>query len=411
MEQFLNLETGSGVILLGSAVLALVLANSPLGPLYKDLIYFPIAIGWAGFELKMSLNHWVNDGLMAVFFFVVGLEIKRELVVGSLSSRKLAVLPFMAALGGMIAPACIYVSFNLGEKSLVGWAIPMATDIAFAVGVLAFLSKQVPLSLKIFLLALATIDDLGAVLVIAGVYSSNISGFWLSLSGLFVLCVLCFKHFNIQKLTAYFILGVGLWFCVYKSGVHATVAGVILGLITPVRSLLRKKEIDEQSEKFIPNDQPVKGLLEYGRYIQSPAQFLIDWLHLPVSFIIMPLFAFFNSGLVFDESFSFEQFSSSPVTYGILLGLVLGKPLGIFLFSWLSVKLQWAEWPEGVRPCHIWGVGFLAGIGFTMALFISHLSMQFDPVLENFSKVSIFSASLIAGVVGFIILSRFGKRN
>lgn len=413
IERFLNLEANSGFILLGAAILALIFANSSLWPFYQTLLDWPLSFHFGEFTFKMSLYHWVNDGLMVIFFFLVGLEIKKELIIGSLSSKQKAVLPFMAALGGMVVPACIYLMFNISKESAIGWAIPMATDIAFAVGVLTFLSRQVPFSLKIFLLALATIDDLGAVLVIASFYSENISGFWLSLSGIFIFFVFYLKHLQVQKWIFYVFLGVGLWFCVYNSGIHATIAGVILGLMTPVRPLLKKKDIKTKLEKFILHSElstlSVEDVRKTLRKLQSPAQLLIDILHKWVSFFIMPVFAFFNSGLRFDEHFSFSQFSLSSVTQGIFLGLVVGKPLGIFLFSWFSVQRKWTTWPEGVRPFHILGVGFLAGIGFTMALFISHLSMKFDPVLETFSKVSILSASLLAGIIGFIVLFLHGK--
>ena len=237
IERFLALQTSSGILLLGSAVMALICANTFLKDWYKGFLHFPISIGFGNFLLEMSLHHWVNDGLMVIFFFVVGLEIKRELVGGSLSSRQSAFLPFMAALGGMIVPALYStLSFNTSQESIVGWGIPMATDIAFAVGVLAFI-LNIPLSLKVFLLALATIDDLGAVLVIASFYSSELSGFWISVSGLVVFLTFCFKQLRVYSYLIYLILGVILWFAILKSGIHATIAGVILGLMTPARPL------------------------------------------------------------------------------------------------------------------------------------------------------------------------------
>ena len=415
IERFLALQTSSGILLLGSAVLALICANTPLKLWYTNLLHFPISIGFGNFLLEMSLHHWVNDCLMVIFFFVVGLEIKRELVGGSLSSRKEAFLPFMAALGGMIVPALIYLSFNASQESVVGWGIPMATDIAFAVGVLAFV-LNVPLSLKIFLLALATIDDLGAVLVIASFYSSELSGFWISLSGLTVFLIFCFKQLRIHSYLIYLLLGVILWFAILKSGIHATIAGIILGLMTPARPLSsRKSDVDEGLKQLTSINQPTTYQLEKMamklRSLQSPAQLLIDRLHGLVSFVIMPIFAFCNSGLKFDAEFSFSDFSSSSIFYGIFLGLFVGKPIGIFLFSWISVHLKWAQWPAHVRPFHILGVGCLAGIGFTMALFISSLSLNYNPVLENYSKASIFLASLLSGILGFLILFFYGKKD
>ena len=415
IERFLALQTSSGILLLGSAILALICANTPLKSWYTNLLHFPISIGFGNFLLEMSLHHWVNDGLMAIFFFVVGLEIKRELIGGSLSSRREAFLPFIAALGGMVVPALIYIAFNTSQESIVGWGIPMATDIAFAIGVLAFV-LNIPLSLKIFLLALATIDDLGAVLVIASFYSSELSGFWISVSGIVVFLTFCFRQLRVHSYLIYLLLGVILWFAILKSGIHAAIAGVILGLMTPARPLFsRKSDVDEELKQLISKNQPTTYQLEKTaqrlRSLQSPAQMLIDRLHGLVSFVIMPIFAFCNSGLSFDANFSFTDFSSSSIFHGIFLGLFVGKPLGIFLFSWISVRLKWAQWPAHVRPFHILGVGCLAGIGFTMALFISSLSLNYSPILENYSKASIFLASLLSGIVGFLILFFYGKKD
>ena len=415
IERFLALQTSSGILLLGSALLALICANTFLRDWYDSFLHFPISIGLGNFLLEMSLHHWVNDGLMVIFFFVVGLEIKRELVGGSLSSRKSAFLPFMAALGGMIVPALLYISFNASQESIVGWGIPMATDIAFAVGVLAFI-LNIPLSLKVFLLALATIDDLGAVLVIASFYSSELSGFWISIAGLVVFFIFCFKQLRVHSYFVYLFLGGVLWFALLKSGIHATIAGVVLGLMTPARPLFsRKSDVNEELKGLIDKSQPTTYQLEKTaqklRRLQSPAQMLIDRLHGLVSFFIMPIFAFCNSGLHFSANFSFADFYESPVFDGIFLGLFVGKPLGIFLFSWFAVRCKWANWPVNVHPVHILGVGCLAGIGFTMALFISSLSLSYNPVLENYSKASIFLASLLSGVLGFLILFFYGKKN
>ena len=415
IERFLTLQVSSGIVLMISAGIALICANTPLYETYMDILHYPVSIGLGENALKMDLHHWVNDGLMVIFFFVVGLEIKKELAVGFLSSRKEAILPFIAALGGMFVPALIYIAFNMSQESIVGWGIPMATDIAFALGVLAFVSKSIPLSLKIFLLALATIDDLGAVLVIASFYSSNISGEWLSFSGMIVFLIFCFKKLHVRNYLTYFILGLALWFTILKSGVHSTVAGVILGLMTPVEPVSSQSNLKEDLKKLIEEKklnstyylEQVKKKLQS---LQSPAQMLIDRLHHFVSFGVMPVFAFFNSGLRLGEGFVFSEFLSKPVAYGIFLGLLLGKPIGIFLFSWVAVQMKWAKWPKGVLPIHILGVGFLAGIGFTMALFISSLSFSYDSDIENYSKAAIFLASLMAGVFGYFILF-FTKEN
>lgn len=303
IERFLKLQSSSGIVLLASAVLALVFANSPLSSFYESLLKFPISVGIGSFVLEMSLHHWVNDGLMVIFFFVVGLEIKRELVIGSLSSKSEALLPFAAALGGMIVPALIYVFYNVSQESIIGWGVPMATDIAFAIGVLAFASRHVPLTLKIFLLALATIDDLGAVLVIALFYSTDISGFWFSLAGMVVFLTFCFKQMRVNSYLVYMILGTFLWFFIYKTGVHTTITGVILGLMAPVRHLrIRKSKVNEELHRLIDTEQPssyeIEKVKRMLRDLQPPTQFLIDKLHLFVSFFAMPVFAFLTQDCI-----------------------------------------------------------------------------------------------------------------
>ena len=320
----------------------------------------------------------------------------------------------MAALGGMIVPALVYVVLNYSQETISGWGIPMATDIAFAVGILAFLSGRAPLSLKIFLLALATIDDLGAVLVIASFYSSDISWFWISMSFAVVLFIFCLKQFRVQSYWVYMIAGAGLWFVILKSGVHATIAGVILGLMTPARAFCAQNLSEERDEPLLPPGQTADSLELVKQKLEGlrpPAQFLIDRLHHFVSFFVMPVFAFFNSGLDFRGGISMRELPENSAVQGIFLGLVIGKPAGIFLFSWVSVHFRFARWPQGAGPAHILGVGCLAGIGFTMALFISGLSLGYDTMLENYAKASIFLASLASGVLGFMILYFFSGKN
>ena len=409
IERFLKLQSSSGIVLILSALLALVMANSPLSSFYNSLLYTPVGIGIGSFFLEMTLHHWVNDGLMVIFFFVVGLEIKRELSIGTLSSKSEALLPFVAALGGMIIPALIYITFNYSQESVIGWGIPMATDIAFAVGILAFVSRHIPFALKIFLLAVATIDDLGAILVIAFFYSTDISGFWISLAGLVTFVTFCFKQMRVNSYLVYSILGIILWYFIYQTGIHATITGVILGLMAPVRHLnVRKSKVNEKLQSLIQKENPSTYEIERTkrmlRDLQSPAQFLIDRLHLFVSFFVMPAFAFFNSGLYLGSGLSFSEVFSNSIFKGVFLGLLIGKPLGVFLFSWLAVKIKWANWPSLVTPQMILGAGFLSGIGFTMSLFISHLSLSFNDSLETYSKSAIFLASLIAGLIGYFIL-------
>ena len=416
IERFLKLQISSGIVLLFATLLALFIANSSFYEAYKSLLHYPLSIGIGDYTLKMSLHHWINDGLMVIFFFLVGLELKREIVIGSLSSKKEIFLPLVAAFGGMVVPALIYTFFNINSPTIVGWGIPMATDIAFALGILAFVSRQVPLTLKIFLLALATIDDLGAILVIAFFYSEQISGFWLGVGALTVFLTFSFRQLRVQNLLVYIVCGMILWFAILNSGIHATIAGVILGLLAPVRPFLNKKKekINEKLQQLISEKKPSTYQLEETRnllsYLRSPAQFLIDYLHRFVIFFVVPVFAFFNSGVNFGDQFNTNDFLSSPVFSGIFLGLLIGKPLGVFFFSWVAVKMKWTQWPAQVLPIHILGIGFLAGIGFTMALFISSLSLDYDMVLSSYSKTSIFLASLLAGIVGFGILKFYGKK-
>lgn len=384
IERFLHLEASSGILLLLSTILALMIANSDLRNFYQSFIQWSFSLDLGLLHLQMSLQEFVNDVLMTIFFFVVGLEIKRELAVGSLSTKKEALFPVSAAIGGMLIPALFYLYFNFSKESIVGWGIPMATDIAFALGVLSFISKKIPLTLKIFLLSLATIDDLGAIIIIATVYSSQISSVWLLLSLLTIFAIFSFRKLQIKNSLLYFTLGVLLWFFIHESGIHSTIAGVILGLLTPAKP----SSLNEP----------------------SPAQSLIDQLHLWVSLIIMPIFAFVNSGIFLDSQFVFAHLVSSPVTQGVFVGLIIGKPLGIFITSWLSVKLKWTSLPKDVSYLDILGIGLLAGIGFTMAFFISNLSVGFNSQWHTYSKIAILSASLLAGVLGYMVLYFSNRR-
>lgn len=351
-QRFFRLEAASGVVLLGAALLALGWANS----LYQD----GYRVLWRQSLFGMNLHHWINDGLMAIFFFVVGLEIKREIVSGELSSRKKAMLPAAAALGGMIVPALIYSVINWGEPTIKGWGIPMATDIAFAIGVLSLLGNRVPASLKVFLTALAIVDDLGAVLVIALFYTDQIAWTYLlfGLGLLGALYVLSRRGFSVTAV--YLAVGLIVWLTFLKSGVHATVTGVLLAVVIP-------SKIGEQ--------------LEHA-------------LHPWVSFLIMPIFALANAG-VSIQSTSVIQ----PVGLGIIAGLVLGKQVGITLFSWLAVKLKLALLPDGVRWRQVYGVGWLGGIGFTMSLFIASLAFGEASAIDV-AKLGIIIASVTAGVIG-----------
>lgn len=371
IEKFLKTESAAGFILAACAVLAMTIANSSLSTKYFQLLHFSI--------FGLSVQHWINDGLMAIFFFVIGMEIKKEIIIGELSTLKKAALPIAAAIGGMIFPAFIYFYFNPENPDLRGWGIPMATDIAFALGVLVLFGKRVPLSLKIFLLALAIVDDLGAILVIAFFYTKEIRIQGLGLAGLGLGLMLFIRNFGIRSYSVYLILGVATWLGVLFSGVHATVAGVIIGILTP---------------------------LSFPRAKGSPAEYspldeLVHRLHPWVSFAIMPIFALANAGLSIRE-LDLSQIIYSPIFQGVTLGLIIGKPMGIVLFSAVAVLLGLAELPSGLRWKHIVGVSFLGGIGFTMALFISNLALM--PEQEVYSKVGILGGSLIAAVFGGILL-------
>ncbi len=403
-ERFFRMEAGAGIFLLVAAILALLWANSPYSELYNKILHHRLGIYIGGFSLSFSLHHFVNDALMAIFFFVVGLEIKRELIVGELASPKKAGLPVFAALGGMVIPALCYFVFNPQGPAQAGWGIPMATDIAFAVGVLSLLSKRVPFSLKVFLLALAIVDDLGAVLVIAVFYSQEIYTRFLALSGLTIFIIFCAGKAGVKNMAFYLFAGICLWFFVLKSGVHSTVAGVILGLMCPARN---RKELKWEGIRALSAPTSYKSSKKLSRkirFLYSPAHRLIEDLHPYVAWIIMPVFAFFNAGVEFKSGFSFAEFGSHPVSLGILFGLLFGKPLGILLFCFLAVRLKLAVYPSGFNRRRLVGVSFLAGIGFTMALFISHLAFYSQPELAVYSKLGILIASLLALLTGLVIL-------
>jgi NhaA family Na+:H+ antiporter len=387
IESFLKLESASGLLLMGVTAFTLVLANSPLYFLYQHIIELPIGLSFGENAFIKTFHHWVNDGLMVIFFFVVGLEIKRELIQGELSTPQKAILPMIAALGGMIFPATFYAFFNHSGPGASGWGIPMATDIAFAVGVLTLLGKRVPFSLKIFLLALAIADDLGAVLVIALFYTDHISLNFLGAAfGTFVLTHY-FNRWGVKSFFVYTILGVIAWFTILKSGVHSTIAGVILGLMTPIQ------KVDH---------------IVYGQI--SPLEHLLHSLHPWVSFVIMPIFAFTNAG-VRIEGIAFSDLFREPVSLGIILGLFLGKPMGVFIFTYSAVKMGFAKLPDNFKLSHLISVGCLAGIGFTMALFVSHLALQSGQNLETFSKLGILLASVMSALVGFFFLFLSTKKS
>ena len=371
--RFINHEATAGLILVVAAAFALVVTNIGYAETYDHFLELPVSIQIGGIGLDKTLIHWINDGLMAIFFFLVGLEIKREVLQGNLSSREQITLPAMAALGGMAVPALIYAYFNWGTASIGGWAIPAATDIAFALGALALIGSRVPLSLKVFLLTLATLDDLGAILIIAVFYTSDLSLIGLGLAGAAFACLVILNRMKVDRTAPYIFFGIAMWVFVLKSGVHATLAGVALAMAVP---LLRK---------------------DGSNFIHA----LEDGLHPYVKFLILPLFAFANAGIPL-EGFSLATLSS-PLPLGITAGLVLGKPLGILLAVIACVSLGFAKLPERATWTHVIGVGYLAGIGFTMSLFIGTLAFE-TPAQIDAVRVGVIAGSIISMLLGLMIL-------
>lgn len=374
---FFRWESASGLILLASAVLALVLANTSwgIGRYFPAVWELPLRLGIDKFAVEKSLLHWINDGLMTVFFLLVGLELKREVLTGQLASFRQATLPIFGALGGMLMPALLFTLFNHGTDTAGGWGIPMATDIAFALAVLQLLGSRVPLGLKVFLTALAIVDDLGAVLVIAGFYTNDLHVSFLLLALGTWASLLLLHKLGVRALLLYLVLGGVLWYFMLESGIHATLAGVMLAVAIPSR------------------DSAVGT---------SPALRLEQGLHGVVAFGIVPLFAFANTSLVVDASV-FGQLRS-PLGLGILMGLALGKPVGIGLLTWGAVRLGWATLPAGVSWRQLWGAGVLAGIGFTISLFITLLALGEQSTGEAVAKLAILLASLLAGSLGYVFL-------
>ena len=373
---FFKLEAASGLVLLFSAIIALVISNSDLAELYFSTLNKYLFIGINNFGLKLSVIHWINDALMAIFFFFFTLEIKREFLQGELSNIKQALLPIIAAVGGMLVPALFYVFVNLGDsETLNGWAIPSATDIAFSLGVLSLLGKRVPLSLKVFLTALAIIDDLGAIVIIALFYSGDLSIKYLSLMLLAFILLLLINKFNIKKFLPYLIVGLFLWDFTHNSGIHATIAGVLLAMTIPHR----KKEKDF-------------SLLIKIEHAISPY----------VAFGIMPLFAFANAGVSL-EGLSFASLLDK-VPLGIVLGLFLGKQLGVFIFSYASIKLKIAQMPNNTSWYNFYGVGVLTGIGFTMSLFVGNLAFVENMQYMDGVKIGVLTGSLLSTLFGYFLI-------
>ena len=378
-REFFRSEQIGGIILIISVIISLSIANSALGKSFEKLLSVELGYSSSNLQLEYSLSQWINDGLMAIFFLLIGLEIKREIIEGELSSARKASMPIFAALGGMFIPAGIYFLFNSSQETISGWGIPMATDIAFALGILSLLGKQVPTSLKIFLAALAIVDDLGAILVIAVFYTSELHWMQLLYSAGIMALLITMNYFGVKRLFFYIIPGIFLWYFIHHSGIHATIAGVLLALTIPAN--------------------PVKRT--------SPLENLEHMIVKPVNFLIMPIFALANTNIRFES----EMINglTSPLGLGIIFGLVVGKPVGVTLFSWIAVKSGIATLPSRASWKHVFGLGLLAGIGFTMSIFIALLSFN-DPIFNIGAKFSILVASILAGVSGFLFLYALNKK-
>jgi len=423
--EFFGLEVAGSAVLLLAAIVALVLANSGLSEQYHE--FWKIEIGFAvgDWQFSETLLHWIDDGLMAMFFFVVGLEMKREFIAGELSTPRKAALPILAAIGGMVVPALVYTAINTGGSGASGWGVPMATDIAFALGVLALLGSRAPAGLKVFLTALAIADDIGAVLVIAVFYTEQIVLGWLAMGIVLMLVLVALNFFDVDEPLPYFLVASMIWFAFLHSGVHATIAGIAVALAIPARARTQPLEfvswtrlkLQEIEDVDVPGahvlDDPAQQncaleIRERARHVAAPLQRLEHTLLPFTTFGILPLFALANAGVTLVD-YDLGRLLLEPVTLGVFFGLLVGKPVGIAAMSWLAVRFGAADLPAGVRWRHIVGAGLLAGIGFTMSLFISNLAFR-ATVLQAEAKLGIMLTSIAAGILGYLFLRVFGDR-
>jgi NhaA family Na+:H+ antiporter len=409
LERFMHVAAASGIVLLAATIVALTLANSPLSDWYVGVWETEVGFRIGSFQMVHSLKHWINDGLMGVFFFVIGLEVKRELVIGELRDPRRAALPVFGAIGGMVVPAGIYLALQAGEPAARGWGIPMATDIAFVVGCMAVLGSRVPHGLRVMLLSLAIADDIGAILVIAIGYTESLNLTALTLGLLGLVAVFLLSRAGVRSLLAYVIVGAFVWFAFHESGVHATIAGVALGLLTPTSAyvseglfaevLNRVSEIFHGGDWASEEDRGAKVLRfrQVARETVPPVEYLETVLHPWVGFFVMPIFALANAGVPFELADL-----ADPVAHAVAAGLIIGKPLGIVLLSFIAVRAGLARLPEGVGWAVLAGGGFLAGIGFTMALFIAGLALEGE--ILNGAKVGVLGASVVTAIVGMSML-------
>lgn len=426
-QRFFRKEASSSLLLLAAAIIALIWANSHFGDTYHKFWHTEISVVFGDYHVSKTLVHWINDGFMALFFFTVGLEIKREILVGELASPRKALLPAISALGGMVVPGLIYLVFNFGSEYSSGWGIPMATDIAFALGALALFGRKLPLGLRVFLAAFAIADDLGAVFIIALFYTKEIVWHYIVICIFLVLLLAVANFLWIRWALLYALLGLAIWFFILGSGVHPTVAGIIVSLFIPARGRYDTdrflQNVNQLMEKFQCEDQScgysillnqehlhaVHALELACQDVETPLQRLLHTLHPWVAFLILPIFALSNSGLTFNE-INLSEAALHSVSLGVVFGLVVGKPIGIGLFSYLAVKFGAASLPEGVRWTHILGAAMLGGIGFTMSLFISDLSFSSSQILD-YTKMAILVGSVLSAMVGIAFLGLVWVRN
>ena len=419
-QRFFRKEAASSILLIAATIMALIWTNSAIGETYHSFWHTEVSFSFGHFHINKTLVHWINDGFMSLFFFTVGLEIKREILVGELATPKKALLPVIAALGGMVVPGLIYAILNVGSPSISGWGVPVATDIAFALGAVAVFGRRLPVGLRIFLAAFAIADDLGAVVIIAIFYTKEIVWSYLFISLFLILGLAVANFLWIRWTIIYATLGLAVWFFVLGSGVHPTIAGVIVSLFVPARGrydtdnflqnvnkIMEKFECEEQScgYSILLNEEHMHAVqaLELACHdVETPLQRLMHALHPWVAFLILPFFAMGNTGLTF-HGMVFSEMVTNTVILGIVFGLVFGKPLGVILFSYLSVKTGIASLPQEVRWSHIFGGAMLGGIGFTMSLFLADLSFS-DPQLLNYSRIAILAGSVLSALVGMSYL-------
>ena len=401
MRDFLHTESAGAVLLAAGALIALIWANTPWSGSYDSLWGSRISLSVAGHTLDLDLRHWVNDGLMAIFFFVVGLEIKREVTDGHLSERRAAFLPGLAAIGGMMVPALIYLAIA-GSSAPRGWAIPVATDIALAVGVLSVAGKRAPASLRAFLLGLAIVDDIGAIVIIAAVYSTGIAFGWLFAAVFGVIVAVVIRSFGTQSVLAYIVIGGAVWLGLYQGGVHPTLAGVVMGLLAPSVPRHRAELIDIEELPDVSSVEAARVASVTAKESVSVVEWLQHILHPWTSFVIVPIFALANSGIHISAD-GLRIAAGSAITWGVFFGLVIGKPLGILIATRGAIKFGVADQPEGVSTRQVLGAGSAAGIGFTVAIFITKLAFT-DPVEQANAKIAILLASILAAVMSLVLL-------